>query len=105
MSNSQRLNLPIADPFSVQSILHINEKGGKFGGTEEYIASLTQLLSGLGIRSHLIYEHLHGTLPEKLESHQKIPGLGNRDGDAEVGDRAFTGSIIYAKAPPVSFNC
>ncbi|MBO1350544.1 MAG: glycosyltransferase family 4 protein [Hormoscilla sp. GUM202] len=77
----------------VRSILHINEKGGKFGGTEEYIISLAQLLMPMGTTSHLLYDGVHGTMPtvpEKSEiSHTFIPGLGNRDGDAEVPDRVL----------------
>ncbi|MGK7876326.1 MAG: glycosyltransferase family 4 protein [Xenococcaceae cyanobacterium] len=77
----------------VRSILHINEKGGKFGGTEEYITNLAQLLSPtrtpLRISSHLIYEHLHGTIPSCIESHRKIAGLGSRDGNEEVGHRVL----------------
>ena len=89
MSNSPRIDRRMREPSQVQSIVHINEKGGTFGGTEEYIVSLTHLLSGLGIRSHVIYEHLHGSLPNGLESYQKIPGLGNRDGDVEVGNQVL----------------
>ena len=93
MTNSQRIDRPITEASPIQSILHINEKGGKFGGTEEYIDSLTHLLSDQGIRSHLIYEHLHGSLPDDLESSQKIPGLGNRDGDPELGNQVLQATI------------
>ncbi len=75
--------------FEVKSILHINEKGGKFGGTEEYIASLAKLLSLRGISSHFIYEHLYGNLPSDIASHRKIDGLGNRNGDPRLGEKVL----------------
>ena len=34
--------------------MHVNEKGGRFGGTEEYIALLTAGLTARGVRSHLV---------------------------------------------------
>ena len=38
-------------PFT--SVVHVNEKGGRFGGTEEYIALLTAGLSARGVRRFL----------------------------------------------------
>lgn len=73
----------------IHSILHINEKAGQFGGTEEYIVSLTKLLSPLKISSHLIYDHLHGRIPSSVESHVRISGLGDRDGSEDVAGRVL----------------
>ena len=39
---------------SFTSVVHVNEKGGRFGGTEEYIALLTAGLGARGVRSHLV---------------------------------------------------
>jgi hypothetical protein len=72
-----------------RSILHINEKAGRFGGTEEYIASLTKLLSPLGIDSHLIYDHLHGEIPSLIRSRRRIEGLGDRDARRDVSRRVL----------------
>jgi hypothetical protein len=72
-----------------RSILHINEKAGRFGGTEEYIASLTKLLSPLGIDSHLIYDQLHGESPSPIRSRRKIPGLADRDAREDVSRRVL----------------
>jgi len=64
----------------IRSIVHVNEKFGQFGGTEEYIASLARLVSPYGIKSHIYYEHLHGNIPSHIDKYEKIPGLGNKDG-------------------------
>lgn len=71
-------------PPDVRTILHVNEKGGRFGGTEEYIATLTDHLNGRGVASHLLYEHAAGGLPPGLASSRRIGGLG---------DRTFQGSL------------
>ncbi|MGK7903980.1 MAG: glycosyltransferase family 4 protein [Hormoscilla sp.] len=42
----------------------------------------------MGITSHLLYDDVHGTIPEGI-SHTCVPGLSNRDGDAEVGERVL----------------
>jgi glycosyltransferase involved in cell wall biosynthesis len=70
-----------------RSILHVNEKGGRFGGTEEYLALLTEELASSGVRSHLICgvssaDHLAG-----LTSVEVIEGLADRDAPADVGNR------------------
>ena len=70
----------------ISSILHINEKGGKFGGTEEYIASLANIVAPMGISSHLLYDGIHGSMASGI-FHREIKGLGNRNGDSELGDR------------------
>ena len=63
---------------SIRTILHVNEKGGLFGGTEEYIATLTEHLNRQGVASHLLYEHAAGGLPPGLASSRRLVGLGER---------------------------
>ncbi len=73
-------NIGYENNFSdIRSIVHVNEKFGQFGGTEEYIASLASLVSSLGIKSHIFYEHLHGNVPSFINKYAVIPGLGSRD--------------------------
>ncbi len=68
----------------MRKILHINEKGGRFGGTEEYIAALVTSMSRAGIGSHLIYDHAPGPLPEGLASAVRIDGLGRRNFERDL---------------------
>ncbi len=68
----------------MRKILHINEKGGRFGGAEEYIAALARAMSRAGIESHLIYDHAPGELPEDLASAVRIDGLGERNVERDV---------------------
>ena len=63
-------------PFA--SVLHVNEKGGSFGGTEEYIALITSALAARGVRSHLVCGVVLGSLPPKLESVCVVEGLASR---------------------------
>lgn len=63
---------------SFGSVVHINEKGGTFGGTEEYIALLTPALKRRGVRSHLVCGSTAGSLPPGLESVQVVDGLASR---------------------------
>ena len=60
------------------SVVHVNEKGGSFGGTEEYIALLTSALKVRGVRSHLVCGVVSGTLPPDLESVHVVKGLASR---------------------------
>ena len=60
------------------SILHVNEKGGSFGGTEEYIALITSALKARGVRSHLVCGVVSGTLSPDLESVHVVEGLASR---------------------------
>ncbi len=68
----------------MRKILHINEKGGRFGGTEEYIAALVTSMSRAWIGSHLIYDHAPGPLPEGLASAVRIDGLGRRNFERDL---------------------
>ncbi len=60
------------------SVLHVNEKGGSFGGTEEYIALITSALRVRGVSSHLVCGVVAGTLPSDLESVHIVEGLASR---------------------------
>lgn len=65
-------------PVSFGSILHVNEKGGRFGGTEEYVDSLSRCLAPMGVKSHVLCGVVVGDLPAAVDSTQVIPGLANR---------------------------
>jgi glycosyltransferase involved in cell wall biosynthesis len=56
----------------------VNEKGGRFGGTEEYIALLTAGLSARGVRSHLVCGVANGAPPPGLSSLHVVDGLASR---------------------------
>ena len=60
------------------SIVHVNEKGGSFGGTEEYIALVTSALASRGVRSHLVCGVVSGALPDGLESVHIVEALASR---------------------------
>ena len=60
------------------SIVHVNEKGGSFGGTEEYIALVTSALASRGVRSHLVCGVVSGALPDSLESVHIVEALASR---------------------------
>jgi glycosyltransferase involved in cell wall biosynthesis len=60
------------------SVLHVNEKGGSFGGTEEYIALITSALRARGVRSHLVCGVVSGRLPSDLASVHVVEGLASR---------------------------
>ena len=64
--------------FGFGSIVHVNEKGGSFGGTEEYIALVTAALASRGVRSHLVCGVVSGALPDGLESVHIVEGLASR---------------------------
>lgn len=64
---------------SFRSIVHVNEKGGSFGGTEEYVALLTTALAERGVASHLVCGKITGELPADLRSVRVIDGLASRE--------------------------
>lgn len=68
------------------SILHINEKGGRFGGTEEYIDLITPELARRGVRSHLVCGRVVGDLPATIDSTLVIHGLADRTPSVGVPD-------------------
>lgn len=61
-----------------ESIVHINEKGGRFGGTEEYIDLLSADLARRGVRSHLICGRVTGDESTVIDSTTVIDGLASR---------------------------
>lgn len=67
------------------SIVHINEKGGSFGGTEEYIALVTAALGARGVRSHLVCGVVSGELPATLASVTVVDGLTARQPQPATG--------------------
>lgn len=71
---------------SFQSILHVNEKGGSFGGTEEYIALLSAGLSARGVRSHVVCGVVVGDVPAELSSVHIVEGLATREPRRGTGD-------------------
>lgn len=83
------------------SIVHINEKGGRFGGTEEYIDLITPELSARGVRSHLVCGTVVGDLPDTIDSTQTIAGLAERTPATGVVDtvsaviRSLDADVIY----------
>jgi len=76
----------VAAPTSFRSVLHVNEKGGRFGGTEEYVALLTDVLAGLGVTSHLVCGRRGHDLPGALASAHVVEGLADRDGPPGTAD-------------------
>jgi glycosyltransferase involved in cell wall biosynthesis len=60
------------------SIVHVNEKGGRFGGTEEYLELVTAELASRGVRSHLVCGFVAGAVSPALESVDVVDGLGSR---------------------------
>lgn len=87
--------------WSFRSIVHVNEKAGAFGGTEEYIEGLTQALASHGVRSHLVCGLVAGQLPTGLASTHVVAGLADRDcppGTAEEVASIVTGlrvDVVY----------
>ena len=63
---------------SFASVVHVNEKGGSFGGTEEYIALVTAALAARGVRSHMVCGVVSGVLPPELASVHVVEGLASR---------------------------
>lgn len=64
---------------SFGSILHVNQKGGSFGGTEEYISLVTSGLRRRGVRSHLVCGVLRGDAPRDLDSLHIMEALASRE--------------------------
>jgi hypothetical protein len=81
------------------SVVHVNEKGGSFGGTEEYIALVTSALSARGIQSHLVCGVVSGTLPGDLESVHVVPGLASRR--PRPGTAAAVANVIAKLDPDI----
>ena len=69
---------PVRRSAAFASVLHVNEKGGRFGGTEEYIDLLTSGLGRRGVTSHLACGTLGSAPPIGLASVDVVAGLASR---------------------------
>jgi glycosyltransferase involved in cell wall biosynthesis len=83
------------------SLVHVNEKGGSFGGTEEYIALITSKLAARGVRSHLVCGVVIGSLPPELESVCVVEGLASRE--PRPGTAAALTEVVADLAPDVIY--
>ncbi len=83
------------------SIAHVSEKGGSFGGTEEYIALLTSELARRGVRSDLVCGQVTGRLPSDLSSVHIVDGLASREPRADTGDELA--NVIAGLNPDVVY--
>ena len=81
--------------------MHVNEKGGSFGGTEEYIALTTSALKGRGVRSHLVCGVVSGTLSPDLESVHVVEGLAARVPRPGTGEAVA--AVVAALDPDVIY--
>ena len=81
--------------------MHVNEKGGCFGGTEEYIALLASELARRGVRSHLVCGLVTGQLPSDLSSVHIVDGLASRQPRPRTGDELA--SVIAGLDPDVIY--
>lgn len=70
---------------SFGSIVHVTERGGSFGGTEEYISLVTSELSRQGVRSHLVCGTVGSTVPPGMASVDVVEGLAAREPVTPVG--------------------
>ena len=85
---------------SFRSVVHVNEKGGSFGGTEEYIALVTAALTACGVRSSLVCGVVTGTVPIGLDEVRIIPGLAERRSGSDTA-RAVASTIAELDADVV----
>ena len=86
---------------SFGSVLHINEKGGSFGGTEEYIALLTAALSARGVRSHVACGVVAGAMPSGFDSIHIVDGLASRQSQATTP--GAVADVVSAVTPDVTY--
>jgi glycosyltransferase involved in cell wall biosynthesis len=75
-AGAMRARAPVGEP-AFRSIVHVTERGGSFGGTEEYISLVTGELHRRGVRSHLVCGLL-GDVPAELDSVHVVEGLAER---------------------------
>ena len=83
------------------SIVHVNEKGGSFGGTEEYIALLASRLARRGVRSHLVCGLVKGAVAADLSSVHIVEGLASRRPQPDTGEELA--SVIARLDPDVIY--
>ncbi|MGH9270031.1 MAG: glycosyltransferase family 4 protein [Ilumatobacteraceae bacterium] len=82
---------------SFASVVHVTEKGGSFGGTEEYIALVTAALAADGVRSSLVCGVVTGTLSAELDEVRIVPGLAARELHADTA-RAVADAVAELDA-------
>jgi glycosyltransferase involved in cell wall biosynthesis len=100
--DDQRRRAPDRDEeLSFASVLHINEKGGSFGGTEEYIALVTAELGRRGVQTSLVCGVVTGSLPPGLERVHVVPGLADRRSSA--GTAADVAKLVAELDPDVIY--
>src|SRR4051812_46815725 len=85
----------------LHSIVHVNEKGGSFGGTEEYVEALTGALAARGVSSHLLCGLVSGGLPHGLASTRIVEGLADRAG--QQGTAEQLASLVTEIDPDVVY--
>jgi glycosyltransferase involved in cell wall biosynthesis len=90
-----------ARPLAFESIVHVNEKGGSFGGTEEYIALLTAQLARRDVRSHLVCGLVTGAVGADLSSVHIVEGLASRQPQPGTGGELV--SVIAGLEPDVIY--
>ncbi len=90
-----------SDSSAFGSIVHVNEKGGCFGGTEEYIALLASELARRGVRSHLVCGLVTGVVPADLSSVHIVDGLASRRPRPGTGDELA--SVVAGLDPDVIY--
>lgn len=86
---------------SFSSVVHVNEKGGNFGGTEEYIALVTAGLAESGVRSSMVCGVVSGPLPPELDAVHLVPGLASRA--PQPGTAAALAEVVAALDPDVIY--
>jgi glycosyltransferase involved in cell wall biosynthesis len=67
------------DALAFGSIVHVNEKGGRFGGTEEYVELVTSELASRGVRSHLVCGLIADEVSPEFDSVDVVDGIGSRE--------------------------
>lgn len=67
-----------------KSIVYINDKAGEFGGTEEYLNSLSKILKPKKIRSTMIYGESKGKLSSDIDQYFHLPELAIRDSKVNI---------------------
>jgi len=90
-----------ARELAFESIVHVNEKGGSFGGTEEYITLLATQLARRDVRSHLVCGLLTGAVGAELSSVHIVEGLASRQPRPDTG--AQLAGVIAGLEPDVIY--
>ena len=82
------------------SVLHVNEKGGNFGGTEEYIELVSRAWRRRGVRCELLCGRLVGQ-PAELDAIHVVEPLARRDQPgAGVGELV---AVVAATSPDLVY--